>query len=143
MNWEHYFIQGFELIFLGVGSYFDMKNRELPIEFLGAFAIFGIVCNVIWKYQSLKSIVIGCSIGILFLLIGKVTNEAIGYGDGVGLCILGIFEGWEGFIPIAFGAFCLSAVYGLWKIIGFKQCLNDTMPFYPFLFMSLVGVIIL
>lgn len=143
MNWENYFIQGFELIFLGVGSYFDIKNRELPMEFLAAFGVFGIVCNVIGKYQSIKSIVIGCSIGLLFILIGKVTKEAIGYGDGVGLWILGIFEGWDGLIPIVFGAFCLSAVYGLWKIIGLKQCLNDTMPFYPFLLIALVGVIVL
>lgn len=143
MNWESYFVQGFELVFLGMGSYFDIKNRELPVTFLGIFASLGITCNVLWKYQSLKSILIGCGIGIIFLMIGKATGEAIGYGDGVGLCILGIFEGWKGLIPVVFGAFCLSGVYGLWRMIGYKQCLKDTMPFYPFLFIALIGIIVL
>lgn len=143
MDWENYFVQGFELIFLGVGSYLDIKNQELPIEFLSAFGILGILCNILWNYQSFKSIVFGGCVGVLFLIIGRVTGEEIGYGDGAGLCVLGIFEGWEGLIPLGFGAFCLSGVYGLWKVIGCRQCFSDTIPFYPFLFMALIGVIVL
>lgn len=143
MSWEYYFIQGFELLFLGAGSYFDIKNRELPMEFFIAFGVLGIACNIIWRYQSIRNLAIGCSIGLLFLAIGRMTKEAIGYGDGLGLCVLGIFEGWKGLIPIVFGAFLLSAVYGLWRMAGLKGCLSDTMPFFPFLFLALMGVIVL
>lgn len=143
MDWERYFIQGIELVFFGVGTYFDVKNRELPLEFLTIFGLVGIVCNVIWKYQKFSNIVIGCGVGCVFLLVGWLTKESIGYGDGLGLCILGIFEGWRGMIPIVFGAFLMSGVYGLWRMIGLKEQGSDTMPFFPFLLLALIGVIIL
>lgn len=143
VNWEYYFVQGFEVLFLGIGSYLDIKNREIPMEFLAAFGCFGILCNMVLKYQSMKNIISGISIGIFFLLIGWVTKEAIGYGDGLGLCVLGLFEGWSGMIPLVFGAFLLSSVYGIWRIIGFREQKGDTMPFYPFLFLAFMGVIVL
>lgn len=143
MDWERYFIQGMELLFFGIGSCFDIKSRELPLEFLGAFGLSGVICNVLWKYQSLENMIIGCLLGGTFLFVGWVTKEAIGYGDGIGLVILGIFEGWQGMIPIVFGAFLLSGIYGLWKIIGLKESGSDTMPFFPFLFLALIGVILL
>lgn len=108
-----------------------------------AFGGIGILCNVIWRYQDLANILIGCSLGGIFLLVGWLTKEAIGYGDGLGLVILGLFEGWVGMIPIMFGAFLLSAVYGLWRMLGLKGQMSDMMPFYPFLLLAFIGVIVL
>lgn len=143
VNWEYYFMQGFEVLFLGMGSYFDMKNREIPIEFLISFGSFGIICNSILKYQSLKNIILGISVGIFFLLIGWAAKESIGYGDGLGICVLGIFEGWTGIIPLVFGAFLLCGVYGIWRMIRFGEQKESTMAFYPFLFLAFMGVIVL
>lgn len=143
MDWEQYFIQGLELLFLGLGTYFDVKSRELPLAFLTAFGLLGVACNIIWKYQSLKEVLIGCCIGGIFLVVGWLTKEAVGYGDGLSLVILGVFEGFSGMIPIVFGAFLLSGVYGLWRIIGLGEAASDTMPFFPFLFLALIGVIVI
>lgn len=143
MDWERYFIQGMELLFFGIGAYFDIRDRELPITFLTAFGLLGIICNVIWKYQSLENVLIGCFAGGTFLIIGWMTKEAIGYGDGIGLVILGIFEGMKGMIPIVIGAFFLSGIYGLWNLIGQKKNSSDTMPFFPFILLAFIGVTLL
>lgn len=143
MEWKLYFVQGVELLFLGIGTYFDIKDRELPIPFFVFFAVTGMLCNLFWRYQSITNAVIGIGTGGIFLLAGWITKEAIGYGDGIGLMVLGLFEGWEGMIPIVITAFLFSGIYGLWRIIGCGQSGSDTMPFYPFLFLALIGVILL
>ena len=140
MNWEQYFVQGIELLYFGIGTYFDIRDQELPIPFLTLFAGLGILCNILWQYQSLKNVVIGGFVGATFLVICWASKEAIGYGDGIGLLTLGIFEGAYGMIPIVFGAFLFSGIYGLWKLIGLKKSGGDTMPFFPFLFMAFLGV---
>lgn len=140
MDWERYMVQGMELLFLGIGTYFDIRDRELPMTFLTAFGMLGVVCNVIWKYQSPEDAGIGCFVGAAFLVIGWMTKEAIGYGDGIGLMILGIFEGLKGMMPIVVGAFLLSGIYGLWNLMGLKKSGSDTMPFFPFMLLAFIGV---
>ena len=140
MDWKQYFIQGIELLFLGIGTYWDIRDRELPIVFLVLSGILGIGCNVVWKYQSFKSVILGCAIGVSVLFTGWVTKEAFGYGDGIGLVILGIFEGIKGLIPIVIAAFLLSGIYGFWSLWGLKKSGKDEMPFFPFLMLAFTGV---
>lgn len=140
MDWIQYFIQGIELLFMGIGTFFDVRDRELPILFLLMFGSLGMVCNLLWKYQSLRDLLMGVCLGGTFLVIGFISNEKIGYGDGIGLVIIGIFEGIDGMISIITGAFLFSGVYGLWNIFGLKKSGSDTMPFFPFLLLAFVGV---
>lgn len=143
MCWEELMILILELLFLGIGTWFDIRYRELPMNFLMIYGVFGVFCNVFLKYQSMKAVVFGGMIGVCFLLIGRITKEAIGYGDGIGIGILGIFEGFSAMVPVVFGAFFVSGIYGLWKLWWLKQCGRDTMPFFPFLLAAFVGVKIL
>lgn len=143
MEWEQYLIQGVELLYLGIGTYFDIKTRELPPAFLAVFGVLGVLCNLLWSYQSLRSLLFGGCIGGIFLVIGRLTGEAIGYGDGLCMMVLGIFEGVRGMVPIILASFLLSGGYGLLRMIGFGETGKDTIPFLPFLFLALMGVIFL
>ena len=143
MDWEQYYIQGLELLYLGTGTYLDVKDRELPVSFLLFFIAAAVFCNVFWSYQSFTEMFTGSIVGGVFLLIGWLSREAIGYGDGLALVTLGIFEGGSRMIPIIFWAFFLSSIYGSKKLLGLKKQKTDTMPFFPFLFMAFVGVEIL
>lgn len=143
MEWKLYFVQGMELLFLGIGTYFDIRDRKLPEWFLLVFGGLGVACNLFLNYQKAAEAVAGLCVGGMFLLIGWITGEAIGYGDGIGLMILGVLGGLQGILPILFIAFFCSGIYGLWKMIGCGRSKNDTMPFYPFLFLALMGVIVL
>ncbi len=143
MDWTVYYAQGLELLYLGIGSYLDMKNKELPVKFFVAFGMAGILYNKIYHYQSIASMVLGVCTGCIFLIIGWITKEAIGYGDGLGVLVLGIMEGAKGILPVLFAAFCLSGVYGLWRMFVMKGTREDTIPFFPFLFIGFIGVIFL
>lgn len=143
MEWQQYFLQGTEVIFLGIGTCFDIKSKELPLRFLLIFAIIGISFNISWKYQRLEMVLGGLALGGIFLLIGKLTKEAIGYGDGLCFMILGVFEGYKSTLGILVVAFFLSGIAGLWKLIWKRGRSIDTMPFLPFLFLAKIGEIIL
>ena len=143
MDWVTYFIQGQELLFLGLGTVWDIKDRELPVLLFVVFGGFGLFCNLLWKYQSLRELILGIFLGGAFLAVGFISGEQIGYGDGLGLMILGIFEGAEGLISMIIVSFLLGGIYGLWNIWGLKRSKSDTMPFYPFLLFAFVGVKIL
>ncbi len=143
MDWQECVLKSAEILFLGLGTWFDFKDREIPILLFPVFGTMGIVCNMVWNYQSMQKMLAGVCVGVVFLAAGWVTKEAIGYGDGLALAVLGIFEGWQGMIPIIWGAFLLSGIYGLWKLIGLRESRNAEIPFYPFVLISLLGVILL
>lgn len=140
MDWPEYLTQGLEIMFLGMGTFFDVKDRELPVIFLVVFGSLGIIWNLLWRYQSLQELVLGVSLGGTFLAVGFISKEQIGYGDGMGLVILGVFEGVKGLVPVIVSAFLFSGVYGVWNILGLKKSGSETMPFYPFLLLALIGV---
>ena len=143
MNWKWYWIQGIVCLFLGIGAWIDLKQRALPVVFLGSFGVVGVVLNSAWNYQSLMQMLLGCAFGAVFLIIGKFTKEAIGYGDGLGMMVLGIFYGIMRVQSVVFGAFLLSGIYGMWKKYVRKALDVDTIPFFPFLFAAALGGIVL
>lgn len=134
-----YCLLGAELLFLVAGTYFDLKSRELPLVFLAGFAMLGLFLNIVWKYQSLELVIGGVCIGGIFLGMGKLTRQAIGYGDGLCFMILGIFNGWKSTLSLLCAAFFFSGVYGLWRMICHGAKSSDTMPFLPFLLLAWIG----
>lgn len=132
-----------EFLFLGIGTYFDIKNKELPVMFFVCFGIAAMIWTGMFHTENIGNALLGASVGGFFLIIGWVTKESIGYGDGMGLAILGMFEGWQGMIPLVTGAFLLSSVYGIWRLLGCGDSRFEEIPFYPFLLIAFMGVEIL
>ena len=78
--------------------------------------------------ENLVGICAGIGVGVLFLLVSKVTEEAIGYGDSVAIMILGGYLGfwklWE----------CWQQHFYKWicsVILAFRGRVK-TMPFSHF-----------
>lgn len=137
------FIQVVEIIFMAIGTYFDIKSKELPTIYLLSFVVVSSVCNILCRYQKIGDIILGISIGILIFFLGWITREAIGYGDAFGIMILGSFMGFPEIFWTVFGAFVLSGIYGFGKVLCKKANGRDTIPFFPFLFLALIGGIVL
>lgn len=130
------------LLFLGIGAYYDVKNGELPVFFLFSFMLTGLLMEAVFRYQSIPDILSGVFLGGSFLLLGRLTKEAIGYGDGIGIAVMGILLGGKRTFVVLTGAFFISAIYGIGKLLRGKNG-SDTMPFYPFLFAAALGGIFL
>ena len=82
-----------EILFLGIGTYYDVKKQVLPVTYLWTFTVVGILGTVFWRYQNIEDSVLGALMGVGILFVGWFTKEAIGYGDGWVLVILGLLEG--------------------------------------------------
>jgi leader peptidase (prepilin peptidase)/N-methyltransferase len=130
-------------LFLGIGTYFDVKRKELPIPIFICFGSIALIWGIFFSDQKIGNMILGSCVGFCFLLTGWFSKEAIGYGDGMGLTILGMLEGWPQMIPVIIGAFLLSGIYGVWRLIGCGDSLLEELPFYPFLLIAFTGVTIL
>lgn len=143
MNWISYFIQGMEFLFLGTGSYFDLKEQKIPAWHLSVFGILGILGNLLFRYQTPGLIIGGICVGGILLTVGWLSKEELGYGDGIGVMILGIFEGWQKLFPVLLTAFFLSSIWGVVQVFWCKKSKKETMPFFPFLFIAFLGGILI
>ena len=80
--------------------------------------------------ENLVGICAGIGVGVLFFLVSKVTEEAIGYGDSVAIMILGGYLGFWKVVGVLAAAFFTSGVCSV--ILAFRGRVK-TMPFFPFL----------
>lgn len=75
----------------------------------------------------------GAVVGLLFLAIGKVTGEALGYGDGVLIGILGIYLGIWDLLGLLATTFFLTALFAAAVLVISKFKRKSAFPFVPFL----------
>ncbi len=131
-------------IFLGIISFTDLRKREIPAVLLAVFGMIALGTQVIWQvtgtemeqwgvFRFHNDWILGGIFGIVLVLIGKVTEEAIGYGDGITIGILGVLLGFFPGLEIFFYGLCLSAIYGAGVLILRKAGSKDRIPFLPFL----------
>lgn len=121
------------LAFLMILSVMDWRTRHIPRKILWIWSILGIIyLMVLWncgKPDWLERCM-GLGIGVLFLGVSRITNEAIGYGDSVVVFILGGFLGFWKLAEMLAGAFFIS---GICAIVLVSTRRGKTMPFLPFL----------
>lgn len=116
----------------------DVKRQEVSVRLIGIFGIVALVwyiSSIYLKLNLMDPISWGAGLlpGIILLLIGKVTKEAVGYGDGITMLVCGLFLGFTGSLGLLFTALLLSAFYSLVLLVIWKEKKNYTIPFLPFL----------
>lgn len=134
---------GMVFLLLGMCSVSDWRKKTMPLSLLVMLSVV-IVCFVILcDTVSMRLRLGGVFMGLLFLLISKVTGEAIGYGDSWLILLLGIHMGYLRAIGVLFVASMLAGIaslFFLWKC-NWKR--TATLPFVPFLSISYLGAILL
>ncbi|MGN0346223.1 MAG: prepilin peptidase [Lachnospiraceae bacterium] len=133
----------FSLLFLCVSSVLDLKNKTHKISFSYFFIclLLSIAMILICNRSIWKESLFGLLIGLFFLIISKITEEAIGYGDSFCYLIIGILNGWQTELKVV----CLSILFG--AIVAmvfvvknrFQRC--GKMPFIPVLTFSYLFVL--
>lgn len=128
--------EGVCLIFLLLLALFDLRYKKVPTTLLILFFVFGALFCVIRKEELLWK-GMGIALGLCFCGISKLTKEAIGYGDSIGILILGIYLGVFSLVAVLFPAFLLAGFLG-W-LYQRKKKSKKAIPFFPFL---LIGVLV-
>ena len=120
----------------------DWKTRDISVFTLVLFHISALLL-AIGGDESIWSVLGGVAIGLVFLLVSKLTKEAIGYGDSWVILILGTYLGWKKLIYLLFIASFLAALCSLFYMWKHNWKRDATLPFVPFLAVAYLGVMFL
>jgi len=113
----------------------DMKYKKVSME----LTIMGIGVGIIsWILDVVKGSFayeqcLALLPGVFCLIIGKIKREAIGYGDGMIMFMLGFFYKWDSLCIIGMYACLFASVVALICLVIFHKSKNYELPFVPFL----------
>ena len=122
-------------LILGIQSYWDIRDREVPLAVTAAGILLGLVVSMIQKREGIDML-LALGIGVAVLMLGKITNQAIGYGDGALICMMGCFFSAEYLWAILMVAILIAGVTAGVLFVCFHKKKDDTIPFVPFLFLA-------
>lgn len=81
----------------------------------------------------------GAAIGVIFLIISRVTEDSFGYGDSILIMIMGGFLGFWNILSLLTAAFSMAAVFSIFMLIRKKFHRKSAFPFVPFLTAAYIG----
>ena len=128
-------IEIFLFVFLGICAVCDSVERNIPLAvvWLGIITaivlrVQGLAGNVTWQSAALSIIP-----GVMFWMLGFVSGEKVGYGDGWMLIMIGLFVGlWECFLILMIALVSGSVVVLILLAAG-RVSKDFQLPFAPFL----------
>lgn len=126
------------LMFLAGLSVGDIKERKISIHYVLIFALSAVFFQLLTGEFFWKNILWGIFPGSMLLLLGFLTKEAIGYGDGMCVLALGLWTGgWFTLIAVCIG----TMLAGIWGIICIFRRKRESIPFVPFLLLGMEVVL--
>ena len=145
---------------------FIMENRWTLCQLL--FAVYMIVLmlmDIKWKKLSLAALMsgfiiltagflcgrnihvmllaAGAGVGIVFIVVSRVTEEAFGYGDSILILIMGGFIGFWNILSLLVTAFSMAALFSIFMLLRKKFHRKSAFPFVPFLTAAYIGGMII
>lgn len=127
------------IIFLGSLSICDIRSKKLPIYVFVVAGIAGIILAIINKDIFTVKFIINLLPGIAAMIICKITKEAIGYGDGLAILILGLFIPLSEMLSSFLIGISICGIVALVMVLFFHKKKNAEIAFIPFL---MAGVIL-
>lgn len=124
---------GEELVMLGsliVLSGMDLRTKKIPLM---PVLVLGVVFFVyrMWNGVPLLDVAVGVIPGGILLLVSAITEESIGYGDGLVLLVLGVLCGATKAVAVFGMALLLAAVLSM-VLLALKRVGRKTeLPFLP------------
>lgn len=122
------------VIFLGICSFWDLRKKQiwwpLPVFFLILAALVRFVAKdgTLWEYLA------GSLPGCVLLLFAWISQEAIGYGDGIVVFACGALMGIGNAVQMLILALCFSAVWSGFLLAVRKADRKESFAFVPFMF---------
>ena len=132
--------EAFCLFLLLVFAWWDTKQREFDKEIIVITFFAGLTITLTYGEERWLAYAGGIAIGLLFLLIAKLTEEKIGYGDGMLILLVGMNVGIKAQLQILAIAFSLLFIAGIAAFFLRRKWKNMRLPFVPFLLLGDVAV---
>lgn len=81
----------------------------------------------------------GAAVGVIFLIISRVTEDSFGYGDSILIMIMGGFLGFWNILSLLTAAFSMAALFSIFMLIRKRFHRKSAFPFVPFLTAAYIG----
>lgn len=132
-------------IFLIICSITDLLERQIYFMFVSANGIIITLFHFFLKDIKLQDCLLGVLIGVIALLISIISREAMGIGDGIVLCVIGLALGAIKTLQLLMWSFMIIVLFSIVGIWLKKINLKTKIPLMPFLFLGnvtslLIGV---
>lgn len=114
----------------------DIRTRKIFLPLSVLYGVAGLILELVTREGGLREAASGllfsCIPGVLFLLLARISEEKIGYGDGILVLVFGIGLGlYENLFALQ-AALLLAGVTSLVLLVLKKVRKKDTLPFAPF-----------
>ena len=123
-------------LFLLFASVKDIQTRQVSVLLLIVAGLSSLIYQIHSGDMNWAMILGGAAVGGVFLLISKVTREELGYGDSIGILILGIFLGFLRVLTVISITFFLLLCISIPMLWRKKMSKKYALPFYPILTMG-------
>ncbi len=127
---------------LVVQSYWDLRYKKIPLLVTLLSGIIGMGLSVLDQREWID-VLYAVVPGLVCIGIGRITRQAIGYGDGFLLCAMGFHVSFEVILSVGMMAIILGGVVALAGLVFRKIRGKDELPFVPFLFVAWIGYILM
>ncbi len=114
----------------------DLKTNKLPLFYMLLCGAVALLLNLLCGLEGLMSMAVGGVIGLVFLLIARLTKETVGYGDGVLILIIGLWCGGADTLGILLMALILAGLVGGIIVLVKKKGRSFRIAFSPYLALS-------
>ncbi len=126
---------GLFILLIPCGIY-DLRTRLIPVWYVGTFAGLSVLYHLLLSDGFFLQMMAGAALGLLFVLVSRISGGALGMGDALVITALGLWCGISDSITLILFAFILSGICsGIWILIR-KKSRKDSLPFVPFLLLS-------
>lgn len=119
---------------LGILGFQDWRKKYVSLWLTVSMCILAFILKVIEQKNVLENIAAGIFLGLLLLVIGKITGNGIGEGDALILLGLGIYMGIFQAAAVLFYGLVGCALTGMIFMILRKKKWKEEIAFIPFLF---------
>lgn len=123
-------------LILTIFSIQDIKTKRIQTLPLLMSLIPGILLQITGENHTLLEVLGGIALGVMLLIIGRCTKEAVGYGDGLVFVVTGVYLGiWENF-RLLLSALIIVSIFSAVQIIIRKKNTKDEIAFIPFVWIA-------
>lgn len=119
--------------YLCVVSVWDIRKREIPLWLIAVGGLLAAGLGFFSEKHSIMLMIAGALVGMVFVGISKVTEEAFGYGDSLMIAVAGVYLGFWNVLGLLVWAHVLAALFAGYILIRKGIYKGVSFPFVPFL----------
>lgn len=117
-------------------SHSDIRTHKISTTVLaagGAVSVWNFSCQLYAGEVDVWVVAAGIAVGSVFLLVSRVTEQGMGYGDSITILILGAFLGLWRLLEVLCVSFLAVGICSVVLLSVKRMSRKCTIPFLPFL----------